>query len=123
MSSCCRCPVMNIRPRGAGTRALAAVVAAIVRRTPGWRALADSTPRSPGSAGDDDCRAYGFGHLQVIAGMVPGRPPVALVTCDMLAVATAAKTLVVHTIWMLGDALARVRLPILTRLSIAILTG
>ncbi len=115
MSSCCRCPAKNIRPRGgAGTRARAAVVAAIVRRTTRWRALATPLPpRSPGSAGDADCRAYRFGHLQVIAGMVPGRPPVALVTCDMLAVATAAKkTLVVHTISMLGDALARVRLPI-----------
>ncbi|GFM20760.1 hypothetical protein PO1_contig-088-7 [Mycobacterium sp. PO1] len=59
----------------------------------------------------------------MIAGMVPGRPPVALVTCDMLAVATAAKTLVAQTICVLGDALARVRLPILTLLSIAILTG
>ncbi|GAT11095.1 hypothetical protein RMCN_4228 [Mycolicibacterium novocastrense] len=55
--------------------------------------------------------------------MVPGRPPVALVTCDMLAVATAAKPLVAQTICVLGDALARVRLPILTLLSIAILTG
>ncbi|MDX1887447.1 hypothetical protein [Mycolicibacterium sp. 120270] len=41
----------------------------------------------------------------------------------MLAVTTAAKTLVAQTIWMLGDALARVRLPILTLLSITILTG
>lgn len=59
----------------------------------------------------------------MIAGVVPGRPPVALVTCDMLAAATAAKTLVTPNIWVLGDPLGRVRLPILTLLSITILTG
>jgi hypothetical protein len=40
----------------------------------------------------------------------------------MLAAATAAKTLVTPNIWVLGDALGRVRLPILTLLSITILT-
>lgn len=74
MSPCCRCPAKNVRPRGAGTKSTRGGRCRYCprrsRRTPRWRASADPLPRSPGSAGDDDCRAYGFGHLQVIAGPV-----------------------------------------------------